>query len=776
MSSFFSFRLFSLPMASKNLTFLLFFNPPLWLISMLKRSAKPNFVFLSALFFGSTVWSALLAQQDFSIQYTSQAPIIDGQIQDSAWRWVQKNSASAENFSLNFPQTGMSQWQTQVWLAYDEKYFYLAAQCTESKQKPVVLSLRRDFDFLRNDALGLLIDPFHDGLNGFFFAVSSLGIEAEALVSDGRFLDSSWDMPWRAEVSQTDSGWTAELAIPLSTLRYSATQKSWKINFIRNSMQHNERSTWQIVPLQFDVFSMAFCKEVFFSASAPVPVKNFSLIPYISGLSSQNYTTNSPLKTTSAFGIDAKIPFSASLNLDLTVNPDFSNVEVDQQVTNLERFEIFFPERRQFFVENSDLFARFGFRNIRPFFSRRIGIGFDTVSKTTVQNPILYGGRLSGKINPKTRIGLLHTRTAQDEAAGILGQDYTVFCMQQQVLGRSNLGAIFSQRQSIEASNDPYTRVLGLDYNLQSADNKWWGKFFYHQAFKEKNQSDSYAHASFLNYQTRNWTWAWNHEYIGQNYLINDVGFVRRLGQWRLEPSLRYTHFTPKTKWLNRMSWEIYNSSYYNLTWKPTDHFSGLYYRLTFENQASFSIALTNQFEWLFDRAFDPSNTGGTKLDSGTVYNFQGFEAALASAPRSVWRVGANHRSGGFYNGSRTFWSAWATYRFQPYGSINFSLDYNQINLPEGFRSTQLWLVNTNFSLTFSRKLFLTTFFQYNTQTQNLNHNTRLQWRFRPVSDLFVVFSENYDSQLLHARNRALAIKLTYWLTVNTQKRKAKSS
>ncbi len=705
---------------------------------------------------------------EFGIVYSSQTISIDGRLDESVWL----NNPPAQDFWVNFPQSRGTQWPTKVWLAYDENHFYLAATCFESRKNPVHISLRRDFDFFRNDAFGVVIDPFHDGLNGFFFSVSSAGAELEALISDGRFLDSSWDMPWKSSVALNDSGWSVEMRIPLSTLRYTSGRNSWKINFIRNSMQHNERSSWQPVALQFDVLSMAFCKEVSFLEKAPVSVKNFSLIPYSSGLLSRNYAAQTPLKSSSAVGLDAKVPLTPSLNLDLTINPDFSNVEVDQQVTNLERFEIFFPERRQFFVENSDLFARFGFRNIRPFFSRRIGIGFDTVSKTTVQNPILFGARVSGKITPKTRTGLLHTRTAKDPKAGILSQDYTVLTMQQQVLGRSNLGLIFAQRQSVSASSEPYTRVLGLDYNLQSADNKWWGKFFYHQAFKEKTQPDSYAHASFLNYQARNWNWAWNHEYIGQNYQINDIGFVRRLGQWRLEPSLRYTHFTPNNKFINRMSWEIYNSSYYNLDWKATDHFSGLYYRLTFENQANISLAVTNQYEWLFDRAFDPSNTGGNKLDSGSMYSFQGFEASFANAPKAVFRYGGNHRSGGFYNGSRAFWSAWATYRFQPFGSINISIDYNNISLPEGFQSAQLWLVNTNFALTFTRNLFLTSFFQFNTQTQNLNHNTRLQWRFRPVSDLFVVYSENYDSNDFYTKNRALVVKLTYWLTVSKNKSK----
>ncbi len=705
--------------------------------------------------------------QLFEFVYFSERIEIDGNLDE----W--KNMPYASNFILNFPtQDSAAKWQTRVMAIYDQKYIYIAAFCRESAEKPVITSLKRDFDFLRNDAFGILIDPFHDGLNGFFFAVSAAGVQSEALVSDGRFLDMSWDNRWTAQVAKSDSGWTLEMAIPFSTLRYDSRRNSWKLNFIRNSLQHNERSCWSAVPLQFEVFSMAFCQEVPFNRGIPDVGKNFTLIPYAATRTSRDFADKTPPKNTLAFGLDAKVPVSPSLNLDLTLNPDFSNVEVDQQVTNLERFEIFFPERRQFFIENSDLFARFGFSKIRPFFSRRIGIGFDSVSKTFVQNQILFGARLSGKINSNLRTGILHLRTAQDEEAGILGRDFTVIALQQQTLGRSNIGMIFSQRQDVKTSADPYTRIIGLDYNLQSQDNKWWGKFFYHQAFKQKDTSDRYAHASFLSYRGKNLSFAWNHEYIGANYDINDIGFVRRKGQWRLEPSISWTHFTQSNKSINRHIFRIYNSTYADLSFRLTDHYSSVYYDVVFQNQASLSFGLVNEYVWLFDRGFDPSNTGGRPLDSASSYRFQSYETAFATAPRKLWRFGGNHRYGGYYNGKRMFWSGWATYRFQPYGSVNISLDYNQIAMPEGFTSAELWLVNTNFSLTFSRQLFLTTFLQYNTQSQNFNHNTRLQWRFRPVSDLFIVYSDNHDTLDWKTRNRALVIKLTYWLNLSTGARR----
>jgi len=230
-------------------------------------------------------------------------------------------------------------------------------------------------------------------------------------------------------------------------------------------------------------------------------------------------------------GLDAKIAVTSSLNLDVTINPDYSQVEVDQQIINLTRFSLFFPEKRQFFIENSDLFAQFGFRQVRPFFSRNIGL----FKGQTV--PIIAGTRLSGNINKAWRIGLMNMQTAQDTTLGLNPQNYTVAAFQRMLFGRSNIAGIFVNRQGLidkELNFTDYNRILGLDFNLRSNNNKWMGKAFYHHSFTPQFKSDNYTHAVWMMYNSQNLFGMWNHEFVGENY-IPDIGFVPRLFHYNPE-------------------------------------------------------------------------------------------------------------------------------------------------------------------------------------------------------------------------------------------------
>ena len=220
---------------------------------------------------------------------------------------------------------------------------------------------------------------------------------------------------------------------------------------------------------------------------------------------------------------------TSSLNLDLTVNPDFSQVDVDRQVTNLSRFSLFFPERRQFFIENADLFSRFGFRQIRPFFSRRIGLS------SGQQIPIVAGARLSGMLDENWRVGLLNMQTEGRAELDLEAQNYTVGVFQRKVGVRSNIAGIVVNRQGFNKNKmdfGDYNRVAGLEFNLASKDGMYMGKAFYHRSF-EPNSSDE-AHASWFMVKTQNFNAHWNHEYVGKDYRA-DVGFVPRISQYNQE-------------------------------------------------------------------------------------------------------------------------------------------------------------------------------------------------------------------------------------------------
>lgn len=246
-------------------------------------------------------------------------------------------------------------------------------------------------------------------------------------------------------------------------------------------MQSNERSNWYVVPQNQSVINLAFMGDMLFEEPLGKSRTPLTLIPYINGIADKDYTTDisdGGLKV----GGDAKIAIGNGMNLDVTINPDFSNVEVDDIFTNLTRFEISLPERRQFFVDNNDLFGSFGgSRDANPFFSRRIGIATDS-SGNSVQNDILGGIRLSGKLNKNLRLGFLNIQTAKNEALEIASNNNMMLALQQKVFSRSNISFFFLNRQatgneSFVEEADVYNRVVGMDYNLASATMSGPGNF-----------------------------------------------------------------------------------------------------------------------------------------------------------------------------------------------------------------------------------------------------------------------------------------------------------
>ncbi len=471
------------------------------------------------------------------------------------------------------------------------------------------------------------------------------------------------------------------------------------------------------------------------------------------------------------FGGDAKVAIGPALNLDLTVNPDFSQVEVDQQVTNLDRFEIFFPERRQFFLENADLFSDFGVEQMRPFFSRRIGVARDEETGQNVQNSIYAGARLSGKLDDNWRIGLLNMQSARDLEINNPSINYTVAVAQRKVFSRSNVGMIFVNKQPFEDARISdttghafdFNRVLGIDYNLSSKDDTWTGKLFYHQSFEPDQPDKAYATSARLNYNTLRWQGRVFAQSIGENY-NPETGFARRFDYNRIASTLEHRWY-PKTGIINNHGPGVDFDILGNDTYGVTDWDANLLYQINFRNTSSFSLRLRREYVYLFDD-FDPTNTGGEELPADTDYEYNLFIARYRSDARKRFSFNVSTRSGGYFNGTRLNLQGSINYRLQPYGNISLDFNLNRIRLPELYSDADLVLFGPRFDFTFTRSLFWTTFIQYNNQIENININSRLQWRFRPVSDLFIVYTDNYFPDTFNSKSRALVVKATYWLNL----------
>lgn len=718
--------------------------------------------------------------QTLRVAPTDSVVHLDGLLTEGIWQ----RAEIAGNFIQNFPNdTARAYNDTQVRMTFDEKHLYVSVVCYDKnpEKRFTATSLKRDFQWDQNDNFTVYIDPFGDRINGFTFNVTPYGVEREGQMYNGERVAAEWDNKWRSAVKVFSDRWQAELVIPFKSFRYRKGSSWFLMNFARHDLKNNQRTNWRRVPVAYSPSALAFADTVRFTRPLPDPGPNISLIPYISSRYSDDLGEPGELGGKRTFkqgiGFDAKIGITPSLNLDLTVNPDFSNVEADQQVTNLSRFEIFYPERRQFFIENQDLFASFGFERNRPFFSRRIGISYDTTTGVIVQNPLLYGARLSGKVGKDWRVGLLNTQTADQPERGITGQNYTVAVVQRQIFGRSNISAILVNRQATGTVPDSlrYTRLAGLEYKLQTDDNRWSGKLFYTRAFRadqpgeQRNgtdiQQDAYTHGGSLTYASRNLTATWTHEYVGQQYKINDLGFVNRQGYWRLTPELAGTFYVPGNRKLISHGPFTDLMLVRNKDGRLTDREWNIGYNVQFRSTAEGGLGYYAYYTYLFF-AYDPTNSDGRELPEGSGYATQGLFGFFNTDKRKLFNATFEGYSGGYFNGQNTNFTAQVQYRFQPYGSVSVYSEYNNIRLPEPYKSAQYLLVGPRLDVTFSRKVFWSTTVQVNSQTDNTLLNTRLQWRYAPVSDLFVVYQENYFPGSLTSKNRALVVKLSYWFNV----------
>ncbi len=698
---------------------------------------------------------------------------LDGILDEEIWT---NSEGWNGNFMQYFPSdTSVSKVKTRMKIAFDDQNLYIAAVMENlGPRKYVSTSLRRDFRGEQNDAIVFVLDTFNDKTNAFSFGINPYGVQREGLISNGGITSSNlslaWDNKWFSEAKIFENHWQAEMIIPLSTLRFNDGAQNWNLNVYRIDSELGERSTWTPIPRNIPIISTAFSKKLIFEQPIRKTSANISLIPYVAGRTSKNFLEGTQESLTPAIGGDAKIGIGPALNLDLTFNPDFSQVEVDQQVTNLDRFEIFFPERRQFFLENADLFDSFGQPRSRPFFSRRIGVDIDSATGQNVQSKILYGARLSGKLNENWRVGIMNMQTATDENAGISGKNFSVLAVQKKVFARSNVGIIYVNKESLAVDEfqqffDPtaYNRLIGADYNLNSSNGKWTGKVFYHRTFESIEQVKPYSFNAYMLFTDIHWNWTFSFQDVGKSF-NPAVGFVPRVDFKRINPDLSYL-FYPKSKLINRHGPKVEYEGFWNETLGTTDRDINLGYIIRFNSLSELEIKQKNRYLYLFQN-FDPTRSGGEALLAGTDYSNKTIQIEYKSNPRNVFNVMLDAEAGQYFTGSFQRVTSQTGFRMGYLANISMNFNYARIRLPQPQNDADLLLVGPRIDLTFSKKVFWTTFIQYNNQIDNLNINTRLQWRYAPVSDFFLVYTDNYFPGDFMPKQRSLVFKLNYWLNI----------
>ncbi|MEM7367726.1 MAG: DUF5916 domain-containing protein [Bacteroidota bacterium] len=718
---------------------------------------------------------------NYHIKKTSEKIILDGNLDESAW----ENADDVGDFWMSFPRDDRPmppETQTKVRVTYNDQFLYVGAICSISKEIFIPTLKRDSRDLWTGEIFAVLLDPVNESTNGFNFGCNPAGVQMEALIS-GRTgtrselntrgssgINSAWDNKWFVETSRGDNYWIAEIAIPFKSLRFDPGKKVWGINFTRGEPHSNSWSTWVPVPVQFLTVDLGYTGGLVFEVPPKKAKSNVSVIPYILGSAVKDYEEGTKVDPGFRVGGDAKVAITSSLNLDVTINPDFSQVDVDEQVTNLTTFNIRFPERRLFFLENSDIFSNFGIPPMRPFFSRRIGL--DENGQTI---PILYGVRLSGNLNKDLRIGLMNMHTRED--AGFPGQNYTSLALHQQVLERSVIRGYVHNRQAMVGGNfkqDDFNRTAGMEFQYFSQDAKWQG--FGGGGISQSNglKGDNFFYNVGGGYDGRKFTIYANIAGIGDNYYA-DMGWIPsadhydavrdtsiHIGYQHWFSRASYTIFPKNQNKINNHRFSAVSIADLNNQFELLQNQARVGYTINFANTARMMAEYRHQDNWL---QFPFTFTGDEPLPVAK-YQSDFVRVEYRGDSRKDALAGGSLQYGSFYGGTRLEAGLGGRYRVQPWGTFGVRFIYNKLEFPDPYGSRDLFLISPRIEINFSRNIFWTTFLQYNTQADNFNINSRLQWRFQPMSDLFIVYTDNYAVEFWGQKNRGIVVKLNYWLNL----------
>ena len=719
--------------------------------------------FLTGVFSKESIAQGSQTARKLSVNRNTAKINVDGILDEEAWQ----SAAVADSFINKWPiDTGKAKLQTVIKIAYDNQFIYFGIKAYLADKSAVIQSLKRDVNPYYSDGVSVVIDPSGKNTSGYTFGVNAVGAQMEGIV-EVNSASFDWDTKWFSGTKIYKEFWTAELAIPFKSFRFPKTQTQWGINFVRNDMTNNCFSTWNQVPIQFFGANLNCLGKISFAGDVPKVKSNNAIIPYISakvGEEKNSYTASANI------GFDAKMAINSSLNLDITVNPDFSQIDVDRQIINLERFNVLLPERRTFFLENSDLFANMGLQNIAsPFVSRRIGLTDDGRIV-----PIIAGLRLTGNLNPALRIGIMDIQSGKKY--GLPAQNYTVAAFDHKIFKRSNLRGMVANRQEIvrdkqTKSDFSFNRVAGSEFNFLSNNTKFNGRAGYYHSFNPGNLSAAGLAFASVGYTDKSINISTGWYKLNSNF-ITDLGFtprlynydalndtVVRIGYSSFTSSFDYLFYPQSKKTINSVDFNVRTNNYYTTSNNFIEFNGTAGLDFLFANRREAVISWTqNSVSLPFQTTIFPETGSLAKAK----YDFGFLQMKYLSNFLRPFSWGITLEHGKYYNGRRTTYAGNVKYRSQPWGNFGVDFIYNQIKLND--KKIHPFIIGPTVEFAFSNILFWTTFLQYNTQIKNFNINSRFQWRFKPMSDIYLVYTDNYFTDRLLHKNRSLVLKISYWL------------
>ena len=707
---------------------------------------------------------------------TNMPIVIDGVLDEAVWG----EAEPATGFRQSEPSEGeLASEQTDVRVLYDDTFLYVGMFAHDSSPRDIIVNdLKKDFDPGANDAFELILDTFHDERNGYMFATNAAGAKWDAqMVNEGRDINPNWDGIWSVKTQVTADGWSAEIAIPFRTLRFAdADVQTWGINFLRRIRRKNEDSYWAPLPRIYRIVRVSMAGTLD-GLRGVRPGNDLRLKPY--ALASAATLGTNPTKGDAQVGFDAKYGVTSSLTWDFTVNTDFSQVEADEQQVNLTRFSLLFPEKRDFFLENSGVF-QFGPGNQMGggggggeggggggggggagrtnvlgdnilFFSRRIGLSGDGTSI-----PVLAGTRLTGRAAGFT-IGAMNIQQRGVTAAP--ATNFTAVRLRRNVLANSDVGVMVLNK---DPSGPAYNRVVGADANFRFFRNLnvngLVANSFSPDSVVGSSGSDLVQRGGFSYRGTVLDTRA---AYTLTGSRFNDeLGFIPRTGIGRTDAyvglHLRSQRYP---KWLREF---FPHYQIVNVTRADGGAFDSRYIDyhipITLQN-GTFIESGVNANSEVLTQPFTINSGRGVTIAPGR-YDFNEYFVTVRGDRSATLSFSGRYGVGDFYDGYKHSYQIGPTLRLSSRLNTTVTWARNVISLRSGAYTTDLISSRVNYS--FSTRMFLNALLQYNTDANQWTSNVRFNIIHRPLSDFFLVYNDRRDQATGTLVDRAVIAKVTY--------------
>jgi len=705
------------------------------------------------------------------------APAIDGRMDDEVW----KLAPPSGHFYQREPHFGAAASErTEFRIVYNDRMLYFGIWAYEDNPGGIIASeMKRDSGLSKSDAIKIDLDTFHDHRNAFYFSTNPLGAEKDAnSVENGRTINYDWNAVWEVRTSRDAKGWYAEIAVPLSQLRFkgSPAEAVWGLNVCRIVLRKHEEDYWAPFPREWGPTGFAnMSRAGLLTGLTDLPARRrLEFIPFVAPGASRDYDAGTPAAFDRHYGFDLRAGLTSSLNADLTYKTDFAQVEADQEVVNTSRFSLFFPEKRQFFTESAGIFdygrTGIGFSGgdqaqgpglLALFYSRRVGLYQGS------EVPLVGGGKVTGRVGPYA-IGVMNIETdrASLPADGggtfdLARANYTAVRVKRNIFAKSSIGGIFLDREGGGGSS--YNRSAGVDAGFAFGDHATIAAMFAATMSPDPAERDA-AGAVDVAYKTDRYNVDGTYLDVGPHFDA-EMGFIPRLD---IRNSKASAAWTPRPRWtgVRQLTFGTRLDYYEDHAGRLQSRTTEQTFKMERQDGSTFTVNVDRDFDFL---PFNWTIGAGTIPIGGYTWNTL---KALYGSNQSRRVYGSGEVDlGGYYNGDKRTYTASLNFIPRERLLVENSYTRNRFTLP-GAPPYATNTLSTRVSYSFSPELFLKGFVQYNDDRRLATLNLLFWYIYRPGSDLYVVYNNGWETdvpgstpRILRVRNRSLAVKMTYWLS-----------